>query len=132
MIDRWNCRLVQVSPGIHERQPLSDVETWVESTDGQLYRLDAFANYTVEEELRIGQIPLNDMRGFVNHQSGEIVTRGLNTEILDLETLAEDWEIVASLDKLAVQPILVMARQLCPMRIELSPGDDLRNPQASD
>jgi hypothetical protein len=51
---------------------------------------------------------------------------GLNIEILDLETLAEDWEVVASLDKLAVQPILV-ARQLCPMRIELSPGDDLRN-----
>jgi hypothetical protein len=70
---------------IHERQPLSDVETCVESTDGQLYRLDAFANYTVEEELRIGQMPLNDMRGFVNHQSGEIVTRGLNTEILDLD-----------------------------------------------
>ena len=93
LIDRWNCRLVQVSPGIHERQPLSDVETWVESTDGQLYRLDAFANYTVEEELRIGQIPLNDMRGFVNHQSGEIVTRGLNTEILDLETVAEDGRL---------------------------------------
>jgi hypothetical protein len=71
------------------------------------------------------------MRGFVNHQSDEIVTRGLNIEILDLETLAEDWEVVASLDKLAVQPILV-ARQLFPMRIELSPGDDLRNPQASD
>jgi hypothetical protein len=121
LIDRWNKRLINVNPGTHQRQPLSEVETWAESADGGFFKLDVYANYTVEEELRIGQIPLKDARGFIDHQRGEISTRGFTTEIFDVMTIGEDWEVVASLDKLAVQPILVMTRQLSPPRIELAP-----------
>lgn len=103
-IDRWSRRLIQTKPGFHTRQPISEMETWVRSTNGQLYRLDVFTNYTVQEELRIGRIPLKHMRGFINHQSGAVTTRGFTTEVLDMETLAEDWEVVASLESSRSNP----------------------------
>jgi len=40
LIDRWNKHLINVNPGTHQRQPLSDVETWAESADNQLFKLD--------------------------------------------------------------------------------------------
>jgi Restriction endonuclease len=120
-IDRWSRRLIETRQGTHTRQPISNVETWVRSTNGQLYRLNVFANYTVQEELRLGRIPLKDMRGFINHQSGVVTTRGFTTEVLDMETLTKDWVVVASVDNLAGKPILMMGRQICPMRVELPP-----------
>jgi hypothetical protein len=132
LIDRWNGRLIATNPGTHKMQPLSGVETFAESADDQLFRLDIYVNYTVEEELRIGRIPLKDMRGFVNNQSGQISSRGFTTEIFDAATIGEDWEVVASLNKLAAQPILVMTRQLSPMRIELPSIENFRSSQASD
>jgi len=121
LIDRWNGRFIDVTPGTHERQHLSDVETWAESADGGLFKLDVYANYTVEEELRIGQIPLKNMRGFVDHQKAQI-TGNFTTATFDVITIGEDWKIVSSLDELAVPPILEMTRQLSPPRIELPPG----------
>jgi Restriction endonuclease len=40
LIDGWNTRFIDVTPGAHKRQRLSDVETWAESADGQLFKLD--------------------------------------------------------------------------------------------
>jgi len=124
-IDRWLGRFIEINPGIHQGQPLSAVETWAESIDGKVFKLDVYANYTVKEKLRIGQIPLKDARGFVDHQKDQI-SGTFTTETFDVTTIAKDWEIVPSLDQLAVKPSLTMIRQLCPPRIELPSVENFR------
>jgi hypothetical protein len=65
------------------------------------------------------------MRGFIDHQKDQI-TGSFTTATVDVATIGEDWETVPSLDRLVVQPILLMARQVSPPRIELPPVEDFR------
>ena len=120
LIERWSQGLLDYNPGPQTRQPLADVATYVKHND-RLLRLDVLAKYNVEEELRVGKVRLIKMRGFLNQKSGVTATRGFTIEIPNLEALADDWEVVASLDKLAAQPILILKRHVCPRRIVLPP-----------
>lgn len=131
-IDQWNKRLIDAAPGTHLRQRFSDIETFAVSADNELFKLDVYANYTVSQELRIGQIPLKDARGFFNPQSGQTVTRSFTTETFDVSTIGENWEVVPSLDNRAVQPILIMTRYLPRSRVEFPAVEDSRSPERND
>ena len=68
------------------------------------------------------------------------------TQLIETEigTVAQDWNVENALrrdlqflrfdilDKLAVQPIVVLTRQLSAIRIELPSVEDFRSPQGSD
>jgi hypothetical protein len=105
-------------PGKHENQILSTEETYAQATNGNFFRLMLFANYVVKERLKLGRIPLQQMRGFLDHQKQQVTTRGFTTGVIDTQNVGEDWEIIPSLERLAVRPLLTMSSQVCPMRFE--------------
>jgi len=103
---------------MHENQILSTEETYAQATNGNFCRLMLFANYVVKERLKWGRMPLQQMRGFLDHQKQQVTTRGFTTGVIDTQNVGEDWEIIPSLERLAVRTLLTMSSQVCPMRFE--------------
>jgi len=120
LFDRWTKQKIDIRPGKHEKQILSDEHTYAKASNGSFFRLTLSTDYIVEEVLKLGRTPLLRMRGFLDHQKQHVTTRGFTTGVIDTQNVGEDWEIIPSLEKLAVRPVLVMSSQICPVRFEPS------------
>jgi len=107
LIHKWNNNLLPVEPGIYEDIKLSDIPTCVK-TEGKLYHLDVSVSIEVERNLYFGYLPIKEIKGFKDEQTGGVIFKALETDILDVREVAENWQKIESEEDLAVRPVLTL------------------------
>ncbi|MDP2641284.1 MAG: restriction endonuclease [Candidatus Yanofskybacteria bacterium] len=80
------------------------------------------ANIITRQRIFFGHIPILSMRGFQDVATGGVHMRSFTTDWLNLEAIEKGWQLVESLEQLAVQPVLVLHG---------SNSHDLLKPQAN-
>jgi hypothetical protein len=121
VLDRWEDGAIPATIGTHEKVPLTAEDTCTE-VDGKLYPVKVLVNAVVTEEMRFGNVPIVELRGFKDAVKDTVLTKGFTTDFLDKQTI-HSWPVVASKKDLAVKPILILGMKstlprLLPMSTE--------------
>ena len=86
--------------------PLALEPTFLRGQDG-LFEATIRLNTVVHEEIRFGQMPIVEARGFqseledVTHLAG-----GFTTAPWNFEVIAREWQLIESIDQLSVKPVM--------------------------
>ncbi len=104
---QWNQNVIPQEPGEYESIPLTDEVTYI-LTDGVYYRADVCASVKVVKTLYFGHLPLVEVQGFADETVGTLITRSFKTANLSFARMHQEWQIIQSLEELAVQPVLVL------------------------
>jgi len=107
LVRGWNGEVIPHQPGEHRNLPLADEATHI-MTDGVLYAVNVMANVTVTKTLYFGHLPLKEVQGFADELDGTLITRSITTADLDFATMHKDWQIIQSIEELAVKPLFTM------------------------
>ncbi len=117
VLDRWEKNAIPGDKGEHGDIPLYEGETFVK-TGTELFKTTVFVNASVGEKLYFGQLPLSEVKGFSDEVSGDFLTSGFTTGPMNPYKMEKDWEQIASMEQLAVKPIIVWTVKSSPARIE--------------
>jgi Restriction endonuclease len=117
VLDRWESNAIPGQPGEYHDIPACDGETFVK-TEGQLYKMKVFINAVVKETLYFGQLPISETKGFADEITGDFLTSELVTAPFNPYTIQKKWEQIASIEQLAVQPLIVGSVKSSAARIE--------------
>lgn len=107
VIDRWEDNKIPPTPGTHDKIPITSEDVWTKVGE-KLYNLKLYVNAIVVEELRFGNLPVVDIRGFKDDVQGTILTKGFTTDFLDFEKISTEWPVILSEEALAVKPVIVL------------------------
>lgn len=80
--------------------------------------MSVLINAVVNEQLHFGQLPISEVKGFVDEMTGELFTSGFLTAPLDPYAMEKEWERIDSIDQLAIKPAIVWRVKCSPARIE--------------
>ena len=107
VLDRWEDETIPPIPGTHNKIPITGEDVWTR-VDEKLYNLKVYVNAVVVEELRFGNLPIVDIRGFKDDVHGGILTKGFTTDFLDFEKISKEWPVILSEEALAVRPVFAL------------------------
>lgn len=102
---RWNNDDISHEPGIHKVR-LTEKETYM-LADGVLYKVNVLADVKVARTLFFGRLRLEEIQGFKNEITGELITKGFTTASLNHEEVEKTWQRIESKDVLAVEPVIL-------------------------
>ena len=76
--------------------------------DGERYvPVKLTAEIIVKKTLYFGHLPLIKVQGFRDAISGDIHTRSITTDRMNVETVRREWKVIPSKEVLAVTPMMV-------------------------
>lgn len=104
VLDRWDAGDIPATPGQHNGIPVTK-ETCFVKTAGRLCKVAIEIDVLVAERLYFGQLPLQDVRGFRDDQSGDLLTNGFTTSPMDIAELEKSWGRIESIEQLSVKPV---------------------------
>jgi Restriction endonuclease len=112
-IDKWNSGSFPIEPGVHERQPIfaTDVTRVDNGYDAPLKvrtPVDLYAGIWVEQQLYYGQIPVSQISGFYDHQTGLVITNAFALDVVSPEEVEETWLRIDSIANAPVPPVLTV------------------------
>ncbi len=107
ILDRWEDRSIPHVQGEHPDLVLAPEPTFLQSARG-LFEAGITFSIRVFEDLRFGQIPLAELRGFRDEVKDEVITNGFTTEGFNFEVIGREWQRIDSLEQLAVKPLIVL------------------------
>ncbi|MFO7556017.1 MAG: restriction endonuclease [Desulfobacterales bacterium] len=103
---RWNDSKLPIEPGLHESLPISDEPTYM--LDGKRFvPVNLAADIMVKKTLYFGHLPLIKVQGFRDAISGDLHTRSMTTDWMNVETVRREWKVIPSEEALAVTPMMV-------------------------
>lgn len=105
LYEKWNSASLPDAPGEHRDIKIANVITFVKSDSGDLHPVEVTASIRVEKNLYFGQLPLLKVKGFEDQVSGRLITKGFETEYLDVVEVERNWQKVKSEEQLAVKPV---------------------------
>lgn len=104
---QWNAGRLPSQPGESEWFKLTQNHEKVH-TVGKFIEADIGARIIVRSRLYFGQLQLIDVKGFRDETTGAILTKGFTTDWLDAKKVERDWREIASLNEVAVTPLLTL------------------------
>ncbi len=102
---RWEDETIPVVLGEHRNIPLVSEPTFLQGPD-VLFEATIRLNAHVREVIFFGQLPIVDVRGFKSELEDVTHIRSLTTAPLNPEKVSREWQQVASIDQLAVKPVI--------------------------
>jgi len=104
LVKAWNEKRLPTEPGQYEGLEVAEEPPFTKSRGIRFGPFQLTANLFVEQRLFLGNVKLEEGRGFYDVIKGGFTTRGILTEKLDWETVAKTWKRIEKESDLAVQP----------------------------
>ena len=101
---RWNSGELPSGLGVHVEIPLARVPTTV-LLEGQFVDVNILADIMVTRRLFLGQLPLEQIRGFRDEFTSQILTPGFTTGWLNNKEVEETWQQLETIDEIAIKPV---------------------------
>lgn len=102
---RWNEDDLPDQPGRHEHVPL-----WTEpaflKTDGILCPVEIHVSYSVEQEICYWQLPVEEMKGLRDENTGTVYTQGFITKPVTFDEVRRNGRTITNEEALSVTPVL--------------------------
>ncbi len=105
--ENWDLDRYPVDPGEHP-----DLEIFIGKTTrmdngyGQLVEVGLRVGLLIKRQLYFGYLPVENIRGLRDEQTGLVVTNAFTTSSLDFETVQKDWTPVEEGEDLPMTPAL--------------------------
>lgn len=104
LVDKWNKGKIEDRPGVNS---FDLIKVFVR--DGKdSYPCDIRVNYTVSQKLYFGQIGISELKGFYKCSDNSVVTKKLVTELIDFDTIENNWVQLKSLSDVENPPTVYM------------------------
>ena len=95
-IDRWSSGCYPTGPGIYEKLPLFETLTVLADNGyGMRVPLQFTVSIAVKAERYFGLLPLEQVRGLRDEQTGSIITNGFRTGAIDPNVILNQWRRLA-------------------------------------
>lgn len=104
----WNEGRLPTEQGLHENLSLSTDPVYLEGGHGRLALVNVTADIRVKRTLYFGHLPLVSVQGLQDAHTGELHTKSMTTDWLEVAQVRESWEVVASEEALAVRPVMTV------------------------
>lgn len=108
----WDDGRLPIHEGIHENLLLADGPLFMDS-GGRRGLVEIAADIQVRRTLYFGHLPLAKVQGFYDAHAGELHTRGMTTDWLDIRSVRDEWKVVPSENDLAVVPVMTLVETTC-------------------
>lgn len=106
-LKRWNAGEFPCEPGTHERIPLAPVPvTLVDNGYGRRLPVKLFLSLRVSQRIYFGHLPIVQMRGLKDEQTGQVVTNAFTTGHLDPQEVERDWKQLQLGEAPPVRPVM--------------------------
>jgi hypothetical protein len=99
----WNSSKLPYEPGEYHDIKFTKVVTAF--TKEKVFEGDVLLNIRVKRRLFFGELPLIQIRGFVDEQRNQIITTGFTTDWLDVSKVEREWRLLENTSELAIKPV---------------------------
>ena len=90
--DRWHEGVYQPEPEEQRGLPLFDTSpVFIDDGNGGRAEIALAVNLIIEKQLYFGQLPISQVSGFRDENTGAVITRGFTTGNLDLIEIRDTW-----------------------------------------
>lgn len=103
----WSKGAISIEQGRHRGITLADMPTFIRA-DGIFHKVDIRADVVVVQSLYFGQLPIEEIKGISDEINGGVFTTSFKTADISIADVAENWQKVASVDELAVEPTITL------------------------
>ncbi|HYD62633.1 MAG TPA: restriction endonuclease [Noviherbaspirillum sp.] len=104
---RWNSGDYPTAPGVHDDLDIfGDTETYVDNGYGEMAPVRLYVGLEVKQQLYFGNLPIDQISGFLNVQTGSVVTNSFAVGLLTPSAVESTWKRVADVESLPVKPVL--------------------------
>ena len=107
VIDRWEAGDIPAVPGEHKQIRATNEESFVK-VGGNLQPVTVEIDALVTERLYFGQLSVDQMRGFLDAQTANIMTNAFTSSPFDIANLEKSWARINSIEQLSVSPLLTL------------------------
>lgn len=112
--DRWNKGELPTDVGIHDRvKTFGDMATFVDNGYGDKIEVELSAHYQVKQQLYLGFLGINEIRGLKDEHTGAVVTNAFTTDFIDPLFVQNNWKKIESMQDLRFEPIYVVQGLYC-------------------
>jgi hypothetical protein len=88
----WNDGRYPIEPGAHEKLPLlADEKTTIDNGYGTHIPVDLSVSLHVTRQRYFGHLPITDLHGFKDEQTGQTITNAFKFKLLDAVTVQNQW-----------------------------------------
>jgi hypothetical protein len=106
-IANWDDGRYPIEPGIHENLDIyPTTQVLIDNGYGERVPVSLTVSLLVEAQLFFGHLPITQISGFEDHLRGGIITNAFTTGLLDLEMVVNEWQRIASMEDVPVQPMM--------------------------
>jgi hypothetical protein len=109
-IAKWNAGRFPIEPGEHKHQPIFEVPTRADNGYDPPLRtpIELYAGIYVEQQLFYGQVPISEISGFYDHQTGATITNAFTLNLISPEEVEKTWLPIETLEKAPIKPVLTV------------------------
>ncbi len=108
MFNNWFKGKYPIDAGEHENQPIYDGTTLMRvNPELELIKpVELTASVRVEQRYYFGHAKIEKISGFLDHQTGGVITNAFEL-LVDHSEVESSWKIIDSIDDAPVRPLLV-------------------------
>jgi hypothetical protein len=106
----WNKREISEEPGVQNIR-LKPEPLFVKSQNDGFVEIGIIGKFEVLQKLYFGNLPLTKFEGFRDEATGKIIfpnNSEIITDYIDTKTVESDWQLIPSINVLAVKPLMVL------------------------
>lgn len=107
-MELWNGGQLPLETGLFEEVRVFEDPIYLADINGLTAPVDLALNMKVEKALFWGSIPITKISGFKDERRGQLITNAFTCEILDAETVVNEWMQVDGLSDCPKSPAIVL------------------------
>lgn len=104
-MQKWNTGAFPTETGLHEGMSVFDEKTvHTDNGYGECIPVDLTVSFLVSSQLFWGHVNIEDLSGFLDHETGEVITNAFTTGDIDPDDVWENWQRIESIEDVPVPP----------------------------
>ena len=108
-INKWNEGQFPTEVGVHDNiNVFGDQITKIDNGYGQLTRVNLYISLHVRSTLFFGEIPISEISGFRDEQTGNVITNAFTTGLISPEEVQDNWKEISSIDDSPIKPFMIL------------------------
>ncbi|WP_238909499.1 restriction endonuclease [Achromobacter ruhlandii] len=104
-VENWAAGEYEPKAGERE-EPIYAVETYANNGCGMIVPADFAVRLWIRERVYYGQLPIDHVSGFMDDQTGKVITNAFTTGLLDIVKLQNQWKLLQPGEEPELPPFL--------------------------
>lgn len=112
--NKWDDGVFPSEPGEHDRISIFDEEkVFVDNGHNDTIEVQLTVGLFVKQNLYLGHLPIHDVEGLKDEQTGKVVTNAFTLGNLDPEEVEKNWNRVEDIENLEFEPLFKVVGYYC-------------------